>query len=31
MLNNDKQFQRAVKLFDKELTENRVRLENEWK
>jgi carboxyl-terminal processing protease len=29
MLNNDKQFQRAVKLFDKELTENRVRLENE--
>jgi carboxyl-terminal processing protease len=29
MLSNDKQFQRAVKLFDNELTKNRVQIENE--
>jgi carboxyl-terminal processing protease len=29
MLNVDKQFQKAIELFDNELTENKVKLENE--
>ncbi len=31
MLHVDKQFQRAIKLFDNELTENKVKLKNEYK
>ena len=30
MLNVDKQFQRAVELFDNELTKNKVIIKNEW-